>query len=279
LAAHKVLTAIKTEIAKLPDIDSVLTDLLAKEVKRLQADQVDHGGQLEQRRKQLERELDNIRAALRQAGPSAILIEELKNLESEWNQIGGAIAALDRVPKQMIAIPPLHEVKTQALQALTSIAHSSPEFGRLMRQLIPCIWVYPYRLCDCGRVVLRARLSLDLVALIPAVRGLDSCSEILRRDLVVDLFDPPQRVSFRQRVQELRAQGLTERQIAAQLGITQPTVQYAAALTRRMQEHALTDPYVPLLAPPDDQCKLTRHLHPRYQFRPLEEAVVAEPVL
>jgi hypothetical protein len=33
----------------------------------------------------------------------------------------------------------------------------------------------------------------------------------------------------------------------------------------------LTDPYVEVLAPPDDYTKLRRHQHPRYKFRLKQE--------
>jgi DNA invertase Pin-like site-specific DNA recombinase len=273
LAAEKLMTAIVGEINALPDYDNVLTDLMEKEIERLRSDQAGCRTQLEQKRNKLERELANIRAALRQAGPSNVLIEELKNLESQQNQIRGEIAALDRVPKQMIAIPPLKQIKSLALRALTSLARTSFELGRLMQRLISRIRVHPYRLCDGGRVVLRARFSLDLVTLVPEARGLDHYSQALRRELVVDLFDPPQRVKYRERVVALTEEGLTQREIASRLGITQPAVQHAAALTREMEERGLTDPYVPMVTPPVGDTKLRRHHHPRYQFRPREEVM------
>jgi hypothetical protein len=139
-----------------------------------------------------------------------------------------------------------------------------------MQRLIRRIRVYPYRLCDGGHIVVRARFTLDLVALIPEARGLENCSQILHRDLTVDLFDPPQREQYREQILALKAEGLTERQIAAQLKLTQPVVQHAAALAREMERRGLTDPYVEVLAPPDDYTKLRRHRHARYQFRPKE---------
>jgi hypothetical protein len=84
----------------------------------------------------------------------------------------------------------------------------------------------------------------------------------------VDLFDPPQREEFRQRILELKAQGLTERKIAAALGITQPVVQRAAALSRKMAQGGLSDPYLPLFEPPEDYTKWRRHRHDRFEFVP-----------
>ena len=50
--------------------------------------------------------------------------------------------------------------------------------------------------------------------------------------------------------------------------MTQPAVQYAAALSREMARRGLSDPYVPLTEPPDDQNRLRRHRHPRFRFVP-----------
>jgi DNA invertase Pin-like site-specific DNA recombinase len=266
LAAEKLLAAIHREIAALPDYDAVLTAMMAEDVERARSGQAARRGQLEQEAGTVDRELANIGASLRAAGPSAVLLEELKDLERRRELVRGEIAALERVPGQVIAIPPLEAIKSRALEALSSLARTSPEFGRLMRRIIRRIRVHPHRLCDGGHVVHRARFTLDLVALIPEARGLEACSGLLRRDLEVDLFDPPQREKYRERVLALRAEGLTERQVAARLGITQPAVQAAAALARAMEKGGLTDPYVPVLAPPEDNAKLRRHRHPRYRF-------------
>jgi hypothetical protein len=102
--------------------------------------------------------------------------------------------------------------------------------------------------------------------------GLDTGAKgLLRRELTVDLFDPPQRVRFREQVVSLRAEGLTERQVADRLKITVTAAQRAAWLHRYMQAHDLTDPYLPVTEPPADQSKLRRHLHPRYRFEPRED--------
>jgi hypothetical protein len=66
----------------------------------------------------------------------------------------------------------------------------------------------------------------------------------------------------------LRAQGLTERAVAKELGITVTAAQRAAALDRMMKALGLTDPYVAIIEPPADYGKLRRHRHPRYRFEP-----------
>ena len=117
------------------------------------------------------------------------------------------------------------------------------------------------------------------MSLLPPPQRDDKFERLLRRELVVDLFDPPQREAYRKRIVELKAQcgsaesptarPLTEKQIAEQLGITETAVQRSAALERLMRQLCLCDPYLPVTAPPDDFRKLRRHKHPRYCFEPL----------
>jgi site-specific DNA recombinase len=68
-----------------------------------------------------------------------------------------------------------------------------------------------------------------------------------------------------------RKAGHKERSIAHDLGITQPAVQYAAALQRLMDQLGITDPYVPVTEAPTEG-KLCRHKHKRYRFDPLPGA-------
>ena len=269
LSADKITTAILGEITALPGSDDTLMAMVHAEVERIRTAQLGRRSELDRRQKTLDFQLANIRATLREYGHSKHLLDDLRELEAALEQILCERAALDRIPQQMIAIPTLAEIKACATQAITSLVHDSAEFGRLMHRLVPQIRAHPYRLCDGGHPVLRAHFRLDLVALIPEAQGLEGCSEILRRDLVVNLFDPPQRVEYRERILSLQADGLTQRQIAVQLGITQPVVQHAVALTREMTKRGLTDPYVPLMEPPDDYSKLREHKHSRYRFSPM----------
>ena len=147
-----------------------------------------------------------------------------------------------------------------------------------MHELIDKIVVFPYRLCDGGMIVYRAKFRLRLASLLPPAQRLDVLDKTLCRELTVDLFDPPQREQHRVAIQELKStkdesgKRPTEREIARRLGITQPAVQHAAALARLMDELSLTDPYLPVTAPPEDCSKMRRHKHPRYRFEPLPEA-------
>jgi hypothetical protein len=127
-------------------------------------------------------------------------------------------------------------------------------------------------LCIGGLIVLRARFRLRVSNLLPDRRVQQTLQQPLERVLTVDLFDPPQPETFRRRVCELRAGGMTQREAADQCGLTVTAAQDAAGLQRRMDTLGLTDPYVAVTEPPDDYGKLRRHLHSRYRFEPVEGA-------
>lgn len=273
-AAHKLIAAIRAEIAALEDFDPVLLQLVEEGLR---------DGRLEQGRRQQElarqqaaaaREIAYIMAAIRESGHSPSLLAELSRLEKQKTQAAWELEQAGRRPPAPVQVPAMAVVKALAFEAFDRLTVTSPEFGRHLRRLIPRIVVRPYRLCDGGHPVLRAHFTVSLAPLLPAAPGMERLAAAVERALVVDLFEQPQRVAHRARVLELTAGGLGQREIARELGITQPAVQRAVALGRRMASLGIVDPYLPLTAPPGDYERLRRHKHPRYRFEPLagEEA-------
>jgi hypothetical protein len=173
------------------------------------------------------------------------------------------------LPTTTVIVPPVDEMRRLARDALADLATDSYEFGKRLRELTGKIFVYPHRLCDGGRAVLRATVRLQLAQLMPDPRLRSVFGQSLERTLSVDLFREPQRVQYRAGVMIRRVRQESERQVARALEIKQATVQRAAALDRLMRRLALSDPYVRLREPPADDAKLRRHLHPRYLFAPL----------
>ena len=120
------------------------------------------------------------------------------------------------------------------------------------------------------RPLLRAHFTFSLVPLLPPAPESPQLAAALRRSLVVDLSQAPQREAYRFSVMELTANGLSQHEIAWELDITETAVQRAVALSRHMDKLGVSDPYLPLSAPSDDYDKLRRHKHPRYRFEPLQ---------
>jgi hypothetical protein len=151
-----------------------------------------------------------------------------------------------------------------------------PDAGRLARRLIPRLEARPYRFCDGGGPVLRAHLTLDLAPLVADAQALEGRTNVLRRELVVDLFDMPQRAAYCERVIALRAEHRTEREVAAEMGLTVTAAQRAASLDWLMGVLGIVDPYIPLTEPPPDQGRMRHHEHARFRFEPVPGSTARE---
>jgi hypothetical protein len=214
LAARKMMAAIRSEVASLPDFDPVLLQLVQDEMRQRAGAQGQRQQDLARKRATIEREIQHVLAAIRQAGHSASLLEDLNRLERERTQADWEQQQLTRLSNSPLTVPSLAEIKAHAFQAFDELAATSPEFGRLLRRLIPRIAVWPYRLCDGGHSVLRAHFTFGLASLLPDAPGLERLTGALQRSLTVDLFEEPQRVAYRFPVQELTANGLGQQEIA-----------------------------------------------------------------
>ena len=213
----------------------------------------------------------NLTAAICECGLTEMLREQMRLLESEEKELKFEKQQLDRARKTQVQLPSAGEIKAAARKCFVELARSSPEFARLMKLLIPRIIVYPYRLCDGGKIVLRARFTLHLAGLVPGGQHVEGLDAILSREMCVDLFDPPQREQYRQQIVMMMAATPDKPfwQIGEELGITDTAVQRSVALDRKMRSLGLTDPYVPVTEPPEDCGRLRRHKRAKYRFEPL----------
>ncbi len=205
---------------------------------------------------------------IREGDNSPSVRAELHRLEEDLQRLRLERQAAEQMPTNAVVVPPVSEVKHLARHARQDLAIASFEFARRLRDLTGKIVVDPYRLCDGGHIVLRARCRLQIANLLPDSRLRTVLQGPLERALTVDLFQWPLHALHRLEVMARRERA-TERQVAAALGIKVATAQRAALLHRHMARLGLTDPYVLLREPPTDYTKLRRHMHPRYRFEPL----------
>jgi DNA invertase Pin-like site-specific DNA recombinase len=267
IATQKLTQAILAEIRGLPDFDEAF---MTKLLQKLEADHHNRSGRRQERlarATEVARQIGLVTNAIAEIGSSRSLLDKLRQLEAEQDDLREEERAEQaREAAGTHFLPTAADIRQAGERMFVSFTADDPEIGRLLHRIIPELHVNPYRLCDGGAVVLRARFTLYLARLIPNAIAHQMTEGPPRKDMVVDLFDPPQRVAYRQEVMRLRGQGLTEREVAQRLGITTTAAQRAAALDRQMRALGLTDPYQPIHEPPADYGKLRRHQHPRYRF-------------
>ena len=129
------------------------------------------------------------------------------------------------------------------------------------------------------KVVLRARVQLRLLGLIPAGVGLflsalpeNSVPECLRSTVLhIDLFEPSTGPKYWRRALELEGQGYGVTQIGKKLGITKRAGCLARDYGRMMQQRGLDDPFVELTEAPDKAS--------RWRGRQSRSRTIPEPVI
>lgn len=269
LAAKKITDAVFGALADWPEFDPALVASVTAQLQQRQGRVDERRQELERRRDKVLRGRDNIVAAIRAVGISGTLADELRRIEAELTEVAGALEDLEHEQGQPVRLPALAELKALACKRLQDLAATSQEFGRVMRVLLERVEVRPYQCLTGGKVVLRAHATLSLVSLLDAGPEGEALGPVLRRELIVDLFEPPQHAAHRQAIEALTAQKVKQRDIAARLGTHLPVVQRSLALSRAMAAQGVSDPYLPLTAPPEEGGRLKRHLRAKYDFTPL----------
>lgn len=268
LTTRKVLEAILAEVEQLPDFDPQLLESVQQEAVSLDASREHRMQQLRAEERQRSQERDNLVAFIRNGRFSAAIDDELKRVEESLLRISSALRQLERQPRHTVEIPSMAELKALAREALVDIDRGDPEFQAVMRRMIPRLVVFPYKLCDGGHIVPRVRFRWNAAGLLSDPRQCELLAKLTEKLITVDVFTPPARVLALPHV--LAHADLSKPEFEAKLGIRQHTVKQARKLLDVMKELGTTDPYVPLLMPPDVHLK--RHKHPRYRFEPLPHA-------
>jgi hypothetical protein len=254
-------------ISALPEFDPALMELLREEAIQRHQSRRDEFRCLQRELERTVREEQRLVEAIKQGGELTALLAGLKEVQGRKQSLEYDCRRFEKNLPPPVSLPSVEETRRAASRAFVELATDSVDFAAYMRQIIERIVVFPVQLCDGGKPGLRARFEVDLSLHLPEALQLPALEAQLRRELVVDLFEMPQRAAFREQVMAARSQGIPERVIAQQLGLTITAVQRAAALHRMMLRLGLTDPYVPLTGPPADSRRFRRHLHERYRRR------------
>jgi hypothetical protein len=271
-AASAVTRALHRELERLEGFDD--------QFRRLVDDAESHGGtDAERRRAELDRAVAafatqraNLLDAITAYGPRPAFAEKLAELDAEERRLSLERRELERLQGRTPVLPrSMAELRQEFEEQARDLAADSPEFGALLRRLVPEFHVYLVRLCDGGHLLPRARATLSLAGVVPDSRHAPEVAAFLTRTVILDLFEPPQRERIRTEAVRLAVSGLDQREIARRLSepATQAAVSQALALDCRMWGLGLDTPYVLVGSPPLDYPKLRRHLSPKYRFEPL----------
>lgn len=270
LLVQKVLAAIREEVERLEGFDEAFRTLVLEEAQAGLSELASEISSLERQQRALLRSIEHYTQAIGELGTSAALLNSLREAETQLADLNFRLQRSQQLQtEQLPALPDAEELRALARAAFADIDTTSPAFARLMRELVPQIHVYPFRLLDGGLPVLRARLTLNLLGFLPSSQ-LPGAATAFQRELVVDLFDKPQREQFREAVVAgMQWPGMTYKALAAQLQTHETVAQRAAQLQRLMNSAGVTDPYLPIRTPIEGNAKYSRHRHPRFQFEPL----------
>jgi hypothetical protein len=237
LSARRLVEVIMPELYRLDGFDDQFREL----VQQATRDNVHLGQRWEKLRRDEEahgQEKEHILAA---AGNSSfppswatrpMFEQKLAELDATERALARERQELKQLSHRTLKLPESVTWLRQMLKAkFQELATDSPEFGELMRQLVPEFRVYLVRLCDGGHLLPRAKVKLALGSMIPDAGSVPGLDNFLLKELTLDLFEPPQRERIREAAVRLAAQGLEQRQIAQRLPekATQPAVQRALA--------------------------------------------------
>ncbi|TWU18613.1 recombinase family protein [Allorhodopirellula heiligendammensis] len=264
--AQAVAARVLHEIESLPDFDTELNAQIHAEAEQWRVQQDSGLKKLHEESARLKLELDNFANVIAGGLASPTILARLTATEQELQSMSDAIADANKNAPKAIVIPKADEIRKFANETFLGLAVEDLEFGHIMREIVTDFFVLPYRLIDGGLISPRCVFTLNLAALrgVKLPDGLGTTSI----PAMVDLTRSPQRVVFRERVCQLRAIGMTEREVATRLSITHTAAQRAAALDREMTRLGIADPWVPVR---DDQAAAdcyTRIRNHRYRFNP-----------
>jgi site-specific DNA recombinase len=273
LAVERLVQTISGELYGLSGFDEQYREIV-------QRARHDVGGGLAGRRNQLRHDEESLAVrkshvtdVIDKLGMQPLLGEMLEGIKAEEIRIAAERRDIEQSEDRTPVLPDsTADLRAMFETSQRQLAKDSPEFGELMRSLVPDFHVYLVRLCDGGHLLPRARVRLALDGIIPDARLVPVLAPLLTRTVTIDLFEPRQRERIREQAVRLAADGLGPKAIAKRISErpTPTAVQNALALQRQMEELGLASPYVTVLEPPEDYRKLRRHKNRKYRFTQLD---------
>jgi len=278
LAAQQIVDAITNELENVEGFDEQLAEMVQLMSSAI-FDAKNELRSIESEESQLQRDQENLKKRLLELGQHEIIIDMIGELEQRENELERRRIRLQYRNRQRPQLPESgKQLREMFRESFHHLALDSFECGDLLRQLVPEFYVYLVQLIDGGKYYSRAKVKISLGGIIRDIDRVPEIQEFLTRELTLDLFTPPIHERIREEVIKRESQGQYQRQIAADLGTHQATVQKALRRERMMRERGLTSPYHLITERPDktDNRNFKRSRHDRYHFEQLEGYVPPE---
>ncbi len=269
-ARQKIIDAIFTEIRALPDFDDGVRNALKRELIRAQANGDEFPDDMKRQLVEIDRQIKNLVDTVAHGGFSASVLSRLAEQERQKSELEVRIKQIER-PHEEFKLPSVAKLKEKLTLELQDIKAKPPEeLGRLLRMLIPKIWVVPYKLVTLTRVYFRAEFELDLTSFFgKRVLMPTEAREHLKRRMTVDLFDLPKYVQLHRESVKRHREGANMEQIARELKTSAIMVGRALKLQLLMEKQGVDSVLLPITGP--EPWKFTcRTRHKRYRFQPAE---------
>jgi site-specific DNA recombinase len=245
MLSAKVLAWLCEVLAEHPRCRTQVAEATWQELSRSRRRQFKDVEELEKGIARLQREADNLAAAIAQGGELEALLhrsvavdQDLKKARNEKAQ------ALQRVQSTEDFVT-FEDVVARLEPALIRVAGTSRDFAQLLRRRIPTFTIHPVQALDCAQIRPRARLTVRLE---PSEEG--PPQEI---SATLDLFEPAVHIKYLAAclaMKEAQPKATLD-EIAAALGINRMTVKRALATARLMQQGGVTEPFVEINQKPE----------------------------
>ncbi len=280
LATKRILAAITQELYALDGFDAQFAELVRLASLDDNRGISDRWRDHEQQEASLGQEKARFVAAIGQYGPLPMFSDKLREIEDREKSLAINRRKLERARPAPVSLPAsVADLRSLLEQQLDEASQCEDDLVDRLRRLTPEFLVFLVRSIDGGHLLPRAKVRLELGAVLPGIQELPDVSRLLTRYITLDLFEPSQRLRILPVTKRLAESGLTHKQIAHQLAErpTATAVGRALALARKMEELQLTSPFVIVSEPPEDYPKLRRHKNAKYRFEPLEGYVRPAP--
>ena len=183
VAVKKLVAVITDELCKLEGFGAQFSELVLAAKNGQANDSTERRRQLAAEERSLQETRENLVAAIGQFGPRPMFAERIAELDQRAFVSGlGVLQRLESVRAETIELPDSVTQPRMLEQHLESL-HCLPEFGDLMRQLVPEFVVYSVRLCDGGTRGREPKVKLNLGGSIADVQRVPGLQPPCGRDL------------------------------------------------------------------------------------------------